>query len=216
MDLISTRKKFFLILFCVIILSLSGCGGGSSGSVTASGGGSALNEAQTSQKIIFAGDSAAGRGNWSAYFGFPIENKGIDGLESSQLANMIEGFAASKPNKIFITIGGNNVFNRREGSVAGDVDMIIARIRLVSPDTQIFFHSILPVKFEAMNGTIERTNDQIQSVCNGRGVRFILIYNLFRNSSTAINTKYYSTDGIHLNEAGYQLWANTIRPLIFS
>jgi lysophospholipase L1-like esterase len=214
MDLISTWKKFFLILFCLIILA--GCGGGSSGSVTASGGGSTTDASVTQQKIIFAGDSAAGRGNWSSYFGFPIENKGIDGLESSQLASMIEGFVASKPNKIFITIGGNNVFNRREGSVAGDVDMIIARIRLVSPDTQIFFHSILPVKFNDMNGTIEVCNSLIQAVCNMRGVRFISIYGLFKSPTTVINTKYYTPDGIHLNEAGYQLWANTIRPLIFS
>ena len=208
-------KKYFLLFLSLLISA--GCGGGSSGGGTASGGSSAsVDAAVAQQKIIFAGDSAAGRGNWSSYFGFPIENKGIDGLESSQLANMVEGFVASKPNKIFITIGGNNVFNRREGSVSADVDMIIARIRLVSPDTQIFFHSILPVKFEAMNGTIEVCNNQIQAVCNMRGVRFISIYGLFKSPTTVINAKYYTQDGIHLNDAGYRVWAEAIKNLLSS
>jgi lysophospholipase L1-like esterase len=206
------------LLWC-LFLFLAACGGGSTGNTTSSSGGGSMDSSTNSvsqQKIIFAGDSAAGRGNWSSYFGLPIENRGIDGLESTQLVNTIEDIAASKPNKIFITIGGNNIFNRREGFVAGDVDMIIAKIRRVSPETKIFFHSILPVKFDAMNGTIERTNDQIQAVCSSRGVRFISIYNLFRNPTTSINTKYYTADGIHLNDAGYLAWAEIIRPLINS
>jgi hypothetical protein len=202
-------------LFLLIILFITGCSGGSGGNVTVSGGdgGDITTNTSSQQKIIFAGDSAAGRCNWSSYFGFPIENRGVDGLETFQLVNSIQDIVSSKPNKVFITIGGNNVFNRHESLVAGDVDMIIAKIRMTSPSTQIFFHSILPVKTDALNGTIERCNDQVQAVCNSRGVRFISIYSLFKNSTTVINLKYYASDGIHLNDAGYQLWANTIRPL---
>jgi hypothetical protein len=214
MDLISTRKKFFLILFCLIILS--GCGGGSSGSVTASGGGSTTDAVVADQKIIFAGDSAAGRGNWSFYFGFPIENRGMDGLETFQLVNSIEGIVSSKPNKIFITIGGNNVMNRHESIVMNDISVIIAKIRNASPKTVIFLHSILPMKSDFSNSLSEWLNVQIQSLCAREGVKFINTYHLFKDSKTIINLKYFQSDGIHLNDAGYQLWANTIRPLVFT
>jgi hypothetical protein len=213
------KKKGFLytgLLIFLFVLILTGCGGGGSGSnVTVSGGGYTANAA-SQQKIIFAGDSAAGRCQWSSYFGFPIENRGVDGQESSQLVNLIQGMVTSKPEKIFITTGGNDVFNRRENLVAGDVDMIIAEIRRTSPSTKIFFHSILPIKTDAINGTIERVNDQVQAVCNGRGVRFISTYNLFKSSTTVINLKYYTADGIHLNEAGYKVWADFIKGDVLS
>jgi hypothetical protein len=203
------------LLWLIILLVLAGCGGGGSNSGgTLSGGGST--DAASQQKIIFAGDSAAGRGNWSSYFGFPIENRGVDGLETRGLVNSIEGIVASKPNKIFITIGGNNVMNRHEGIVMDEIATIIDKIRTASPATAIFIHSILPCKSDFSNSLAEWLNVQIQSLCDRKGVRYISVYNLFKNSKTIINLNYYQGDGIHLNDAGYQAWANSIRPLVLS
>jgi hypothetical protein len=209
----------FSIRYCFLIISsllvLLGCGGGSGGSATASGGSSTLNEAQTSQKIIFAGDSAAGRGNWSSCFGFSIENRGVDGLESYQMVNSIEGIVASKPDKIFITIGGNNILNRHESILLNDISTIIDKILRTSPATIIYFHSILPCKYDLSNSLTEWYNSQIQVLCEHKGVKFLNIYSLLKDSK-GISQKYFLADGIHLNDAGYQLWANTIRPLILS
>ncbi|HMK65439.1 MAG TPA: GDSL-type esterase/lipase family protein, partial [Thermodesulfobacteriota bacterium] len=117
---------------------------------------------------------------------------------------------------IFISIGGNNILNRHESVIVNDIAAIINRIRVVSPGTVIFFHSILPCKYDFTNSLAEAYNPQIQALCNQQGVTFINIYSLFKNSKTTINLNYYQADGIHLNDAGYQLWANTIKPLVVS
>jgi lysophospholipase L1-like esterase len=122
---------------------------------------------------------------------------------------------ASKPNKIFITIGGNNIINRHETIILNDISIIIDKIRTASPGTAIFIHSTLPCKYDFSNSLSEWYNSQIQSLCERKGVKFINIYNLFKDSKS-INLKYFQGDGIHLNDAGYQLWANNIKPLVLS
>lgn len=206
-------KKYFS--YIIFILVFAGCGGGGSGNgVTVSGGDSTA--AASQQKVVFAGDSTISRGNWSSYFGIPIENDGVSGLESWQLVNTIEGYVASKPDKIFIVIGGNNILNRHEGVLVGDISTIIDKIRRASPTTNIIILSILPVKDNFSNALIENYNNQIYSLCSGKSVKFKSVYSLFKSSSTIINLKYFLGDGIHLNDAGYQLYADTIRSDVLS
>ncbi len=211
--MVHPSKTHLLFIFLVIVLA--GCGGGSSSGVTVSGGDSAI-IAASQQKIVFTGDSTISRCNWSAYFGIPVENDGVSGLESWQLVNAIEGHVASKPNKIFIVIGGNNVLNRHEGVLVSDISTIIDKIRATSPTTSITILSILPVKDNFASTLIEYYNNQIQSLCNGKNVRFKSLYSLFKNSSTIINLKYFLGDGIHLNDAGYQVYADAIRSDVLS
>lgn len=129
-------KKLFL--FIILILVLAGCSGGGSGNnVTISGGGSGTNAA-SKQKIVFAGGSSIARGNWSAYFGITIHNRGVGGFESSDLLKNIAGYVASQPDKIFIMIGANNILNRHESVLISDISSIIDRIKTTSPGTKIF------------------------------------------------------------------------------
>ncbi len=206
--------KLSLWMILLLVVGLGGCS--SSGSGTTQSGGSSTDTSSSQQKIVFTGASTIARGNWSSYFGIPIDNRAVGGIESTELKNNIEGYVAFKPNKIFISVGANNVLNRHEGYVVSDLDLIIAKIRAVSPVTKIFIISILPVKDNFSNTLIESLNNQIQSLCDMRGVKFISIYSLFKDSSTIINLNYYLPDGIHLNEAGYQVYANAIRSYVLS
>ena len=205
--------KISLWMVSLLILCAGGCS--SSGSGTSQSGGGSTN-ASSQQKIVFTGASTIARGNWSSYFGILIDNRGVGGIESTELKNNIEGQVASKPIKIFISIGTNNVLNRHEGYVVSDLDLIIAKIKAASPATKIYILSILPVKSDFSNALIENLNNQIQSLCNIRGVKFISLYNLFKDSSTIIKLNYYVNDGIHLSNEGYQVYADAIRSYVLS
>jgi hypothetical protein len=211
-----TRRYTYCFFVILISLFFVGCGGGSGGSATVSGGDGTSTNAISSQKIVFAGGSTIARGNWTAYFGFPIENDGVWGFESWQLVNAIDGYIASRPDKIFIMIGANNILSRHESVLVGDMATIIEKVRKASPGTQIFIMSILPVKNNFSNTLIESYNNQIQSLCTAKNVKFIYLYSLFKNSATLINSNYYLSDGIHLTEAGYQVFFNAIKGYILS
>jgi lysophospholipase L1-like esterase len=207
MDKISLWMGFLLVLF------IGGCS--SSGSGTSQSGGGSTNVSSSQQKIVFTGASTIARGDWSSYFGITIDNLGVGGIESTDLKNSIEGQVASKPNKIFIAIGTNNILNRHEGALISDLSAIIDKIKAASPTTKIYIISILPVRDSFSCALIERYNSQIESLCNSKNVKFIYIYNLFK-TSTGINEAYYQADGLHLTAAGYRVYADAIRSYVLS
>ena len=204
--------KISLWMVSLLILCAGGCS--SSGSGTSQSGGGSTNAA-SQQKIVFTGASTIARGDWSSYFGIFIENRAVGGIESADLKNNIEGQITSKPTKIFISIGANNILNRHEGLLISDISTIIDKIKTASPITKIYVVSILPVRDTLSCSLIERYNPQIESLCNSKNVKFISVYNLFK-TSTGINETYYQADGIHLNQAGYQVYADAIRSYVLS
>jgi lysophospholipase L1-like esterase len=206
--------KNLILFWAILALLLAGCGGGGV-SATLTGGGSESN-LSAQQTIVFAGASSIGRGNWSSYFGIPIVNNGVDGKMSSGLLATIEGYVASKPDKIFIMIGTNDVLNNTPGQVVNNISLIIDKIRATSPNTLIFIHSILPNKYTDKCIIIEGLNQQIQVLCEMKKVRFISIYSLFKSPSTVIVRPYFISDGLHLTNEGYQVWANAIKGLVMS
>jgi len=201
----------------MILLLVVGIGGGcSSGSGTSQSGAGSSTASSSQQKIVFTGASTIARGNWSYYFGIPIDNKGVSGIESTELKNNIESQVSSKPDKIFISIGINNILNRHESLLLGDVAIIFDKIRVATPTTKVYFISIIPINDNFSNSLIERYNDQIQSLCSTKNVKFISVYSLFKSLTTIINLNYYQADGIHLNELGYQVYADAIRSYVLS
>lgn len=205
--------KISLWIVLLLVVGISGCS--SSGSGTTQSGGGSTDSSSSQQKIVFTGASTIARGDWSSYFGIPIENRAVGGIESTELKNNIEGHVFSKPNKIFILIGANNILNRHEDRLIDDIAAIINKIRAVSPATKIYVISILPVRDTFFCTLIERYNNQIESLCNSRNVNFISVYGLFKSSSGEINETYYQADGIHLTPAGYHVLANAIRSYVF-
>lgn len=196
-------RKITVLLSLIFMAFLASCGGGS-------GGGGGSNNNQPQQKVVFTGASTIARGNWSAYFGIPIDNKGVGGIESTQLKNDIVAQVATKPDKIFFSIGTNNILNRHEGFLIGDISTIIDKIRTASPATKIYVISMLPVRDDFARSLIEIYNGQIESLCRSKNVTFISVYNLFK-AGNSINENYYEADGLHLVPAGYQVYANAIR-----
>jgi len=205
--------KIALWMVFLLVLSVGGCS--SSGSGTTQSGGGSTNASSSQQKIVFAGGSTIARGDWSSYFGIPIDNRGVGGMESWQLVDSIDGYVASKPNKIFISIGMNNILNRHEGVLVNNISTIIDKIRTASPATKIYIMSMLPVKDTFSCALIEIYNNQIESLCHSKNVTFISVYSLFK-TSTGINEAYYQADSLHLNADGYQVLANAIRSYVLS
>jgi lysophospholipase L1-like esterase len=205
--------KISLWMILLLVVGIGGCS--SSGSGTSQSGGGSTDTSSSQQKIIFTGASTIARGDWSSYFGIPIENRAVGGIESTELKNNIEGQVASKPQRIFISIGTNNILNRHDGVLINDISAIIDKIKTASPSIKIYIISILPVRDTFACTLIERYNDQIQSLCNSKNVKFISVYNLFK-TSTGINETYYQADGIHLTPAGYHVLADAIRSHVLS
>ena len=176
-------------------------------------------------EIIFLGDSITDRGEFTEYFNnVNIKNRGISGDTTEGVLNRIDEVVESKPKKIFLLIGINDIGNGVESeTIINNYNKIIKSIKDSSPDTKIYVQSILPCNSKLMDDNernnrrtsknILEINDDILKLCQKNNVTYIDLTPSFSYKNEL--KKEYTEDGVHLNGNGYLLWIKLIKEYIY-
>lgn len=176
------------------------------------------------RSIVFVGDSITDGGEWAELFGRPAcLNRGISGDRSDWLLERIDAVAAGRPRKIFLMIGINDLAQgRTPDQIASTVRRIVARVRELSPRTQIHIQSLLPVngkRFDNFGGHYARaaeipvTNALLKALCEEERVTWIDLYTAMADDEGNLRAE-YTNDGLHLLGAGYAVWKKRIEPYV--
>lgn len=177
-----------------------------------------------SNEIIFLGNSLTSEFMVSEFFpDIRIKNRGIPGNKTIDIFNRTDEIAESKPSKVFIMAGINDLLNYvPTNQIVKDYNKIIQKICDISPETKIYVQSILPVARDASivylgdpdaaNKEIVNINMMLKGLCNNETVRFIDLGKFFLKDGELNNI--YSWDGLHLNAKGYKLWYELIQPYV--
>ena len=173
------------------------------------------------KEIIFLGNSITDGCEWAELFNNKhIVNRGISGDVTAGVLNRLAEITRSKPAKVFLLIGINDLARGiPEDTVFTNICKIVSIIRLQSPDTKVYIQSILPVNdmYKMFNDHTSKTlqimeiNAELHNWCQQSGYVFIDLFNRFKNSSGNLMNPKYTNDGLHLLGKGYQLWAEIIR-----
>jgi len=176
------------------------------------------NLASPINSIYFLGDSFTDNCEWNELLSNPkIKNRGINGDTTEGVLNRLTQITQSKPQKIFIMIGINDLLNNIEtNKILDNYQKIITIIKKDSPTTKIYIESILPMNFEldkakrnVNNQNILDFNNNLNKLANNSDIFYIDLYSAFLDSSGQLNQK-YTLDGIHLNGQGYLIWKNQL------
>jgi len=84
-----------------------------------------------------------------------------------------------------------------------------------SPNTKIYIQTILPVEKEIYKENILRINTILKESEKSNPYKIIDLHSVFINEKGTIISELF-TDGIHLNEKGYQVWVDFIKPIIYT
>ena len=188
------------------------------------------NEPIGKNKIVFLGNSIVkGGGNWNhRYKSHNIVNRGISGDYTAGVLKRLDEILFYKPTSVFIMIGINEFFadnsKRPEVSpenVAKNILKIADIITEHSPKTKVFIHTILPINNDqyirvkevnynflhsnytpSINSQVEETNSILKS---NRQYQVIDLHSIFIDKTFKLKPN-LSSDGVHLNEDGYNLW----------
>lgn len=173
--------------------------------------------------IIFLGNSLTQGGDWAAWFPkYKPANRGISGDNTAGVLARLNEITESKPAKIFLMIGINDISqNYKNDYLCKNFEKIIRGILTESPETTIYIQSILPVNndFRRYDRLINKEkqiitlNNRLIKLCNKENIIFVNLYPLFILNKNKLNPA-YTTDGLHLNEKGYQVWVKAISDLI--
>ena len=188
------------------------------------------NEPIGKNKIVFLGNSIMqGGGNWNhRYKSHNIVNRGISGDYTAGVLKRLDEILFYKPTSVFIMIGINEFFadNSKKPevnpeNVAKNILKIADIITEHSPKTKVFIHTILPINNDqyirikevnynflhsnytpSINSQVEETNSILKS---NRQYQVIDLHSIFIDKTFKLNPN-LSSDGVHLNENGYNLW----------
>jgi lysophospholipase L1-like esterase len=179
---------------------------------------------QTSDEIIFAGNSITDGGEWAELFNDKkILNRGISGDITAGLIHRLPDMAARKPAKVFLLIGTNDLARGiQPDSVIKNIFIIADYLKRESPSTKIFVQSILPVnksfgKFAGHTANVEKIkklNAALQSSANNKSYTYVDLHTAFSNKDGLLKEE-LTNDGLHLTGEGYLLWKHLLYPYVY-
>jgi len=141
---------------------------------------------------------------------------GISGDRTEHILWRIKNgnYNSGDPEVITLAIGVNNFsFNTAEEIVEG-LENIIVLAQEVFPNSEILFYGPLPTGIE-YNSDRRKKYDKIHKLIaplgNEKSIHYYNLITNFSNESGDLDPAYYSSDGIHLKEAGYHIWGKHIK-----
>ena len=171
-------------------------------------------------QIVFLGNSiTAEGGNWGEKLNYTnIRNRGIAGDVTDGVLARIDEIIYFKSKAVFLLIGINDLWNFSPSIpstkyIINNILKIAKEIKKGSPETQVYVQTILPTSKSIFVESINKINNTIKSKSSKFNFTVIDLHSHFENNDGLIK-KELTTDGIHLNSKGYQVWIEIVRPLI--
>lgn len=169
----------------------------------------------TKHEIIFLGNSITDIGEWAEIWqNKNVKNRGISGDNTFGVLARLDEVLSSKPAKIFLLIGINDISKDTPDSVIiSNYQKIIWRLLAASPATKIYVQSILPtnnefpefVRHQNKDKHIRFINTNLEKFCVDNKVLFVDLYSRFVDKDGKLDKK-YTNDGLHINGPGYMQW----------
>lgn len=174
------------------------------------------------QHIVMLGNSLTERGAWADLLQDSlVVNRGIGGDCVAGMTARLGAIVAGKPRALFLMAGVNDlIFSKiTPEALLGQYERLLDAIRAASPRTTVFIQSLLPLDetqneawFAGKNARIEAFDSLLRETARRRGLDYIDIRN--RMARDGKMPAEYTVDGIHLNAAGYAVWADVLRPYL--
>ena len=174
-------------------------------------------------EIVFLGNSITESGkDWSERLNYPnIRNRGIGGDVTDGVLARLDEIIYFKPKAVFLLIGINDLWNNNSPDnpsaeyIANNIIKISQVINAQTPQTKIYIQTVLPIEKEKFKSNILKVNEIIKANEKDNPYQIIDLYSIFVNENGLIK-KDLSSDGIHLNEKGYDAWVDFIKPVVSS
>lgn len=173
----------------------------------------------STRDIVFLGNSITANVEWRELLGMDnIRNRGISGDISFGILERLDEVINGHPAKVFVLIGINDISrNIPDEMIVGNYRKIIARIQAGSPETKIYFHTLLPVNNEFTqfknhynkDEHIAFVNAALKGIAAETKITLIDIHQMLMDATGKLDKK-YTIDGLHINAEGYKVWADLL------
>ena len=169
-------------------------------------------------QFLFIGDSLIEFFNWQKRFpdnhvhNFGSAGETAEGL-LARLPNIFK--RTLSPDLVMIMTGTNNIAMEDYGFLS-TYENIIDLLQKSYGKTTIVITSLLPIELFFLGDAVPRVNRRLQDIARHKKVTYLDLYPLFLGKDQKAFSAYYETDGVHLSEKGYTVWAKTLEDSVLS
>jgi lysophospholipase L1-like esterase len=177
-----------------------------------------------SNGIVFLGTSLTQYYELGEFFpGIPVKNRGVHGEMMDKVLLRLSPIIRSKPKKIFIEMGGNDIEQQiPQDSILDMYSQMLDTLKFSCPATKIYVQSLFPVADTSSyaptycspqaNKEIKAMNEQLRLLAQRKGCTYIDFHDAFALSGQL--NPVYSVDGVHLSGPAYVLWTKILKPYV--
>ena len=150
--------------------------------------------------------------------GYTVVNRGVDSFQFADIVRYFDRLVLPyDPRFIVLHVGGNDVNNGQgPDQILADFKTFIGKVRAKYPNVQIAFTSITPSPGRWVQAeTRKQANAVIKAfVTTQKNLHFIDLWDAMLLPNGQPREDIWVEDRIHPNQAGYQIRARIMRPLI--
>lgn len=167
-------------------------------------------------RVVFTGSSSVRM--WTdVQARFPeynVINTGFGGSQMSDLLYYLDDLVLRyEPDVVFIYEGDNDIAaGKRPDSILATTEQVVARIDEALPDAEVYLISPKPSLARwALRDQYEAVNARLSAYADTTaGVRFVDVWTPMLNERGRPLAHIFIEDGLHMNEAGYEIWSEVI------
>ena len=160
---------------------------------------------------VFLGDSLTEQGNWAQRFPeLEVVNLGVSGDTTEQVLERLDEVIEKRPDTVVVMVGTNDLAWRRSvEQIVRNMESILWRLHHELPGVRILVQSVLPRDRELAD-RVRDINIHVRQFAPTVKAEWVDLWPVFAAEDGEIKTA-FSADRLHLNEAGYEAWAETLR-----
>ena len=167
--------------------------------------------------VLFVGSSSIRL--WDLEKSFPTLaaiNRGFGGSQICDSTHFAEHLIVKHRPRIVILYAGDNDIAKGKSAaqVQRDFTDFCKRVHSQLPSTKIMFIAIKPsIKRWGLADTMRDANDRIAADCEANPLlEFVDVWQPMLGDDGKPRPELFVKDGLHLNEAGYELWMALVQP----
>jgi lysophospholipase L1-like esterase len=149
-----------------------------------------------------------------------LANLGFGGSTIPDQLNFFDRLLTKmKPKQVIFYCGGNDLTGKSTPEkVAEDFQKWVGKMHALVPDCQITYLSIRPSSSrEKIRDKETAANALVKAYCDKEGgklLKFVDLSDTVVAAEGKIRDELFLKDKLHLNDAGYKIWSERVRPLL--
>ena len=165
--------------------------------------------------IVFVGDSVTAGGNWHDMFpNVRLANRGVGGETTREIALRLDEISELTPRVVFLMAGINDIYrNDNVDNIVDSFNDVVTTMTEVRSVESIYLQSTLECRKCGVGrlSEIKVLNARLETIANEyEHVHFVNLNQAFSDGNGILEQ--FSSDGIHLNPYGYEVWREVIEP----